>query len=61
MIGVVDFYDEKRQEKLWVAADSKSLKHADWVSDRYPPQSRQVAVIGEMANVLTPEGMAAVC
>ena len=60
MIGVTEFYDEKRQEKLWVASDSESLKHADWVSDRYPPQSRIVTVIGEISDVLTPEGMKAV-
>ena len=59
-IGIIDFYDEKRQEKLWVASDSKSLEHSEWVSDRYPPQSRIVTVIGEISNVLTPDGMKAV-
>lgn len=60
LIGVINFYDEKRQEKLWVASDSESLKHSEWVSNRYPPQSRIVTVIGEISNVLTPNGMKAV-
>jgi len=60
MIGIIDYYAENRQEKLWVASDSLSLKHSEWVSDRYPPQSRIVTLIGEISNVLTPEGMQAV-
>ena len=59
-IGIIEFYDEKRQEKLWVASDSESLKHSEWVSNRYPPQSRIVTVIGEISNVLSPNGMKAV-
>lgn len=60
LIGITEFYDEKRQEKLWVASDSESLKHADWVVDRYPPQTRIVTIIGEISNVLTTNGMNAV-
>jgi len=58
LAGIVEMYSENRGEELWVASDSLSLVHQDWVKERYPPQSRIINVIVDAeANLLTPAGL----
>ena len=59
LIGLLDYTVENRGEKLWVSQSSDSLKHKDWVEDKFPAQFRSISVMLEKkdGNILTKDGL----
>ncbi|XP_032219705.2 patched domain-containing protein 3 [Nematostella vectensis] len=54
IIGLLNFTEENRGEKLWAADDSIAIKHGDWVSANFPSQSRISSILVVASNVLIP-------
>lgn len=59
MTGILEYKVENRGEKLWVSQSSDSLKHKDWVGEKFPAQSRPCTVMLERqgGNVLTRQSL----
>ena len=63
LIGLLDYTVENRGDKLWVSQSSDSLKHKDWVEDKFPAEFRTITAMLEnkRGNILTKDGLKKVC
>ena len=63
LIGLQDYTVENRGDKLWVSQSSDSLKHKDWVEDKFPAEFRTISVMLENKgeSILTNDGLKKVC
>ncbi|CAH1243988.1 NPC1 [Branchiostoma lanceolatum] len=52
--GMVKFYQESRQEKLWIPYGSQALVHQEWIDEKFPAKFRFEFVLIEADNVLVP-------
>ena len=59
-IGMLEFVQENRGEKLWNPQDSEALRHKAIVEQRYPVASRLNIALFESSNVLTSQALKAV-
>jgi len=58
LIGLLEYTEESRGDKLWVDQESKSLDHQAWVSKKFPSNSRVAFLIAEhKTNLLTATGL----
>ena len=60
LAGIVEFKEENRGEKNWVAQDSDPVKHNDWISKVFPLNNRPVGLMLERTdhgNMLTKESL----
>ena len=55
MVGMLNFTQESRAEKLWSPQDSPALRHQAWVQEKFPTSSRFSNVLLVAKDILTPE------
>eukprot|EP00058_Branchiostoma_floridae_P014119 XP_002599607.1 hypothetical protein BRAFLDRAFT_77706 [Branchiostoma floridae] len=51
---MVKFYEERREEKLWVPYGSRVIEHQNWINENFPAQFRFQNLLIEADNVLQP-------
>lgn len=54
LIGLIEFKQESRGEKLWTPQNSLALKHKRWVDRNFPTEMRAAIVLLVNGDVLTP-------
>ncbi|XP_035696825.1 patched domain-containing protein 3-like [Branchiostoma floridae] len=52
--GMVKFYEERREEKLWTPYGSRVIEHQNWINENFPAQFRFQNLLIEADNVLQP-------
>jgi len=61
VIGILEYTVENRGEENWVSQSSDSLKHKDWVEERFPAAFRPIALMLRTSDVngdiLTKQGL----
>lgn len=60
MIGILEYTVENRGEENWVSQSSDSLKHKDWVEEKFPAAFRIVSVMlrkQDGGDILTKQGL----
>ena len=55
MVGMLNFTQESRAEKLWSPRDSPASRHQAWVQEKFPTSSRFSNVLLVAKDILTPE------
>ena len=54
LIGLMEFTQENRADKLWTPENSLALKHKSWVDRNFPTEMRASIVLLVTGDVLTP-------
>lgn len=54
LVGLIEFTQESRGDKLWTPADSLAQKHKTWVDANFPTELRVSVVLLVAGDVLTP-------
>ena len=54
LIGLMEFTQESRGEKLWTPEDSLAQKHKNWVDANFPTEVRVSIALVVAGDVLTP-------
>lgn len=54
LIGLMEFTQESRGDKLWTPQNSLALKHKSWVDANFPTEVRVSIVLLVAGDVLTP-------
>ena len=57
----LNFFQENRAEKLWIASDATAIRDKAFVDKYYPDPGRFSVMIVTGNNVLTPSFLTAVC
>ena len=55
MVGMLNFTQESRAEKLWSPQDSPASRHQAWVQEKFPTSSRFSNVLLVAKDILIPE------
>ena len=55
MVGMLNFTQESRAEKLWSPQDSPASRHQAWVQEKFPTSSRFSNALLVAKDILTPE------
>ena len=61
MVGMLNFTQESRGEKLWSPQDSKATKHQAWVQEQFPAGAQFSVALLVAKDVLTPDVLVQVC
>lgn len=54
LIGLMEFTQESRGDKLWTPEDSLAQKHKNWVDANFPTEVRVSIALVVAGDVLTP-------
>ena len=54
LVGLLEFTQESRPDKLWTPGDSTAQKHKLWVDDNFPTEVRVSVALIVAGDVLTP-------
>lgn len=54
LLGLFNFTQESRGDKLWTPGDSTAQKHKNWVDDNFPLEVRVSVALLVAGDVLTP-------
>lgn len=57
LVGMLEFQQENRSEKLWVEQSSQFVEDQNWMRSKFPTRVRYINILLKGDDILTKEGL----